>query len=58
MHEEEFYTHDHGDGHVHSHPLVHDHSHADGADAHWPVRSAIWNPSSVWSRTEETAQRC
>lgn len=25
MHEDEFYTHDHGDGHVHSHPVVHDH---------------------------------
>ena len=36
MHEEEFYTHDHGDGVVHSHPLPHeygedhDHSHAHG----------------------------
>ena len=28
MHEEEFYTHDHGDGVVHSHPLPHEH----GAD--------------------------
>ena len=25
MHEEEFYTHDHGDGVVHSHPLTHEH---------------------------------
>ncbi len=25
MHEEEFYTHDHGDGVVHCHPMPHDH---------------------------------
>ena len=25
MHEEDFYTHDHGDGVVHSHPLTHEH---------------------------------
>ena len=36
MHEEDFYTHDHGDGVVHSHPLPHEHgddhdySHAHG----------------------------
>ena len=28
MHEEEFYTHDHGDGVIHSHPLPHDHEEA------------------------------
>ncbi len=26
MHEEEFYTHDHGDGVIHSHPVSHDHA--------------------------------
>ena len=25
MHEDEFYTHDHGDGVVHSHPIPHEH---------------------------------
>ena len=27
MHEDDFYTHDHGDGIVHSHPHPHDHDH-------------------------------
>ncbi len=26
MHEDEFYTHDHGDGVVHSHPIPHEHA--------------------------------
>ena len=29
MHEEEFYTHDHGDGVVHSHPIPHVHTDAE-----------------------------
>ncbi len=36
MHEEEFYTHDHGDGVVHSHPLPHDH---DSSQRHNPEHS-------------------
>ena len=33
MHEEEFYTHDHGDGVVHSHPVPHEHA-EDGGHVH------------------------
>ena len=34
MHDEEFYTHDHGDGVVHSHPLPHDEHDAEHAHSH------------------------
>ena len=34
MHEEEYYTHDHGDGVVHSHPVSHEHE-----DGHSHARS-------------------
>ena len=36
MHEDDFYTHDHGDGVVHSHPLPHDH---DSSQRHNPEHS-------------------
>ena len=40
MHEEELYTHDHGDGHVHSHPAVHDHIEPHG-HTHTQTRAVI-----------------
>ena len=46
MHEEEFYTHDHGDGVVHSHPVPHEHAEDGGqirehAHAHTQTKAVL-----------------